>query len=1001
MTRQIEHLYNEAEEKRKHQQLDDAIKLYKSILIKDQTHVGAWCGLSASFREQGKFESSEAVLAEAFSLNIPQYWLNIEAALLAREQGNIDSAIHYCEIARDSSPANEAAYLWLHTFWAAKNDIDALRKNKEAAALKLPKFDEIESHFTIHSGQNHASDMSDLSTVEKAQRLFDEGKKNEAIECLQARTSVSQNDIHAWIRLTDILALSGRHNDASIALEQALTLNGNNEWLLLQRPHLYSLAGMSEQAHQMYLQLSSKLPHNPLPLIRISQEHIARGEYENAYQAAESAIKIEPGNYWALQVLAKSLQLLNKPMDASAVAEKLISLYPSDPVGYLLCSELHSKTGESGKRRTYLLEALNKVKDKAVILPEALRVFCEELDYEGAFILIQNHIDALKKLHEISNGTYSELLQIFLRISPTSENHEILATLFIETVSSSNKKADLSLACHLLIGQVLVDILRVPIGGIEWPRQNEQTEAIGRLCLKNGIDLLHTLSTALVTMPQYQKAIEERARMALIPAIEAILESGEGTKESFALLVYFRRHFHTARYEHYVETHHHLMSELTYDDWMLCLQFTRVMTDEEDPTLSALLPYFPQSIAPPYSPSDMLVPLIITTSIRPELRENVVANLSSVFSSEDFSRRLPELLASSEGPAARLIALYLASSSSSISLPRKLLREIAVALPHATRRLRLFSSSNTRIIGDEPKVAFCVSGQIRNLSKIRDNWEEFLFPGCRPEVFVHVWDRLQAKPPDHYSFAEVFPHHACQKLLDLWHLDHGVKIWQIYPSLYAYISTPQSVPSHTELSRIFMTDVEKVVIEDESIARFAHWTNQQKQAHKIRAADSLMKSFGNEYDLVVRMRPDVLFTRKPRFSWKKYAEMLSKDFQIATKFSAYISQGEFVSDDSFAIGNPNVMSLYANYSVLQQSMLATNVRWRAEIAGHQSIGNTLWFYGIKSVVVDGLKPEFVRNCAPMPPETLRNLILQDAAGRMTKGDEALLSAIHQDILNSA
>ena len=81
-----------------------------------------------------------------------------------------------------------------------------------------------------------------------------------------------------------------------------------------------------------------------------------------------------------------------------------------------------------------------------------------------------------------------------------------------------------------------------------------------------------------------------------------------------------------------------------------------------------------------------------------------------------------------------------------------------------------------------------------------------------------------------------------------------------------------------------------------------------------------------------------------------------------------------------------------------EAMLAAGVLWQEQICGHTEIGHMMWFYGIRHVVIDGVRMSVSRNVDQIPPEILKSIILKDAEGRMNHIDLALLQAVEKDLL---
>jgi hypothetical protein len=79
-------------------------------------------------------------------------------------------------------------------------------------------------------------------------------------------------------------------------------------------------------------------------------------------------------------------------------------------------------------------------------------------------------------------------------------------------------------------------------------------------------------------------------------------------------------------------------------------------------------------------------------------------------------------------------------------------------------------------------------------------------------------------------------------------------------------------------------------------------------------------------------------------------------------------------------------------------MLVAGVLWQEQICGHTEIGPMMWFYGVRHVVIEGVRMSVSRSVDRIPPEILKSIVLRDAEGRMNHIDLALLQALDRDLL---
>jgi tetratricopeptide (TPR) repeat protein len=990
----IHMLFQEAEAKRAEQKLQEAISLYRTVLVSENKHIGARCGLSMCYRAIGDLQSAEDLLEQGLKLPVSSYWFLIERALLEQQRDQIEESLRLCDEAITLEPSTGAGYIWKHTFLQSLGRESDLFTNREAAKLNVESFNEIQSHFIIRSNRIVAEGVNDLTSVEIASKLRSQGLVNEAIDCLEKRFLDCPTDIVNCVQLIETLCATQKVEEAKTALREALKRNPNNEWLLLEEPRIFEASGSVEIAQQLDSQLSKRFSLNPLPLIRMAERTLSQRRLVEAKDFAQRALKVDEKNFWALLLSARIYKESGDHYQAINHAEMAVRYHPKESVGYLLLSDLTKGCGDISGSINYLLTGLRSVQDNKEMLTAVVRSLIEVHDYDAALLIVEEYSYEFRDIYASRPDVSLDILQLGARCSPTAENHTRLVTLLVKVGDQTCK---LELSIYLLVAQTLLDTIRVPAGSDVWPLWNEQEIVLERTCQTAGAFLARVIASAGTHFPHLNHEIQKRLRRYIVPILKRVLADGSASKETIVLLIFYRKYFSPSETIEFALKFKHLFAHLSVQDWIAALHETHIQSNKPDKKLSDMLEDPRGALGLRGTSESIHIKMILSSAVATNVREKILALAQEEFSSSSFQSELEVSETARVNGTKKLVTLYLASRSEVTNVPRKLMRDLATAMPLALRRKRLHSVLKNKRSCNLPKVAFCVSGQVRALAGINKNWTEELFPGCEPHVFLHVWDKVQPKTPFHFQFSSVFSPEVCHVLRSFWFVDQGVKIWNSYPCLFRHISSPQPIPEREKLAQLFCTQPQNIAIDEESKNAFSGWDNQRKMAYKIRAAHNLMTSTCEDFDLVVRMRPDVLFQVEPVFSWKNCLEMLRDGLKIGMLSNTQILNGFFSSDDTFAIGSPEMIGLYAHYSTIREAMISAGVLWESEMCGHLDIGHMMWFYGVEGIVIPGLRMSVSRNVDPIAPKLLRDIILEDAKERMNDIDYSVLQAIDRDL----
>ena len=309
----------------------------------------------------------------------------------------------------------------------------------------------------------------------------------------------------------------------------------------------------------------------------------------------------------------------------------------------------------------------------------------------------------------------------------------------------------------------------------------------------------------------------------------------------------------------------------------------------------------------------------------------------------------------------------------------------------ATRTLRVPSSLRGR---RRPRIAVCVSGQLRGYRAAHETWSRSLLAAADCDLFVHTWANVGRSSAEGFRSTLPFAGAAFSDAYRGVALAVGFdEVKQRYPTLFAHLERSEHVDA-PELSAFYGTD--HVVVDDDGTEAFAGWTNQDKMHWKIQSAHDLAVASGQEYDLVVRVRPDkpIVFSA---FAWRDLLEVCTRSATILADGPRGVHYAKLVIGDQFAIGSPEAMAIYSRTYSLYPSLAAAGLyQCPPELSGHSSLAQVCWVHGIDVRRVP-MKFGTLQEVSPLGTTEVLECIQADAAGRMDASDRELLAAARADV----
>lgn len=326
---------------------------------------------------------------------------------------------------------------------------------------------------------------------------------------------------------------------------------------------------------------------------------------------------------------------------------------------------------------------------------------------------------------------------------------------------------------------------------------------------------------------------------------------------------------------------------------------------------------------------------------------------------------------------------------------------------HAKRQELLQSISKLPAANkDKLNIAVCISGQLRgykgNLKNLVDN---FGLDQHNFRVFIHTWKNVGRYFPTRKRASRVFGGEFLKAY-------NNISVNKPEPELKEHIKTQYRnfyslLISSSEASFDVLQEEYKtsdIVIDDEDDGHFSNWTNQEKMHYKIFAAHKLALDSQENFDLIIRIRPDIRYACKSRVD---ILDLLNKSRSNGSIFTTdgLFSFGfteDFAIHDAFAIGIPQAMGVYANtYPNFKWHLKNNTYSFTKEFKGHVSLEHNLFCYGVG---VDKIPQRLIGSLKDPEGISIEDIYAalsgDIGSGRQTSEAKYLLDACKKDITAS-
>jgi hypothetical protein len=291
----------------------------------------------------------------------------------------------------------------------------------------------------------------------------------------------------------------------------------------------------------------------------------------------------------------------------------------------------------------------------------------------------------------------------------------------------------------------------------------------------------------------------------------------------------------------------------------------------------------------------------------------------------------------------------------------------------------------------KPKVAICLSGQLRGYETALDTWKKTILRTIEPVFFIHSWTGIGRSDAQPFRYVLPFAGETFGDAYRQVALSVGYDAMRAqYSALFMALAAGNMVTPE-QLKAIYGT--EHVILDDDADPWFAALTNQQKMHYKIHAADQMAQSFGG-FDLHMRLRPD-LAIKLVGFDWRDLASACAARPVIFAEKPYGLHYNNLMIGDQCAVGTPDAMRLYSGTSDSFLSLAQAGLgRCPEQLTGHVSLAMTAYTSGL---AVERLPLRFgtLQDAEPLGSRDILNALQHDSRG--DANDQKLISAVHADL----
>ena len=307
----------------------------------------------------------------------------------------------------------------------------------------------------------------------------------------------------------------------------------------------------------------------------------------------------------------------------------------------------------------------------------------------------------------------------------------------------------------------------------------------------------------------------------------------------------------------------------------------------------------------------------------------------------------------------------------------------------------IYSHININLSRKKYKVAVCISGQLRGYKQTFESWKRSILKDIDYDIFINSWYDIGRSGAEPIRKKLPFDGFNFKKGYREYNLELGFEEMKSnYPILFRNLKQSAFV-NEDEIKSFYQA--KEVVLDDDKDNKYIEYSNSEKMHYKIKACNDMYKKYNEEYDLVIRIRPD-LPIKYIGFNWNDlYSYCYSKPV-IFSDLESGVHYMNFLIGDQFAVGNPDVMDIYSNAWNLYPKLRQNNVFGSYDsFLGHISLGSICWTNGIMVKKIP-IKRGHLNDTKNMSVEEIYASIKADSDGRNSFWDMKFIELLEKDFI---
>lgn len=292
-------------------------------------------------------------------------------------------------------------------------------------------------------------------------------------------------------------------------------------------------------------------------------------------------------------------------------------------------------------------------------------------------------------------------------------------------------------------------------------------------------------------------------------------------------------------------------------------------------------------------------------------------------------------------------------------------------------------------------IAVCVSGQLRGFKDAKRTWERLGLDSHNVDYYVHTWKNVGVRFPDPSWRPHVERRFSDKNFIDSYIkicAQYGIEtVTELYPSIFS-TSSGDFIATDASIKEVYGSAC-VAVIDDELDERFRAFSNQDKMYYKILECFKLAERSDKEYDLIIRIRPDLKINEGTEVDWYSVYEKSLRENIVYSEAPSLLKENISVGDQ-FGAACYKVAKKYASTFNFHDSSKETKLPGVPLVrSGHATLAWSLLCQGVRNEQLKQIKWGGLSDIQKLNKLQIRELIEKDIGAKGA-------NVIHQEFLSS-